>query len=118
MRYRNNTKHRFVCIDKPTHRRIVIPTLEVVHGDFFVIVVTSVAEGVDGCDIAIGSVADNGANAPGIVAITGNRFSVLVDDRNDVALQILQEIVRRAVVNDAARGILYIIQRNQLIVAP
>ena len=48
----------------------------------------------------------------------GNCFSVLVDDRNDIALQILQEVVRRAVVNDTARSILCIIQRDQLIVAP
>lgn len=65
--------------------------------DLGIVVVSSVAERVNICDIYIigklGVRNSADANTPRIVGISRNSFSVLVGNLNDVALQILNEIV-------------------------
>ena len=91
--------------------------MQIVHSDFFVEIVGSVAEGVDICNVdAIGQLCagDNaGVGTPSIIAISADDNTVLVGDCNDVSLQVLLEVVGLTVVNNAADRILVIIQRNQ-----
>ena len=109
--------HCCIRIDKPLNLRIIIPALQVVHSDFFVEIITSVAERVDICNVdAVGRLCagDNaGVGTPSIIAISADDTTVLVGDCNDVSLQILQEVVGHIVVDDTADRILVIIQRNQ-----
>ena len=54
-----------------------------------------------------------GASTPGIVRILRNSLCVLIYDGDYIALQILQEVVGHTVIDNAADGILIVIQRNQ-----
>lgn len=63
------TKTCLIRINKPPDDRIIIPGLEVAHGDLRIEVIASVAEGVNGGDVAAGGVGSDGAYAPGVVAV-------------------------------------------------
>ena len=102
-----------ICTHKPTHIRIIIPTLEVVHSDLFVEIVPSIAERVNGSNAASRVVLHNGRYAPGIVGVSADDFTALIGDGDNIALQILLEIVGLAVVDDTADRVLIVIQRNQ-----
>ena len=102
-----------IGINKPTHIRIIIPTLEVVHADCGIVVVATVAEGVEGGDAAIGVILGDGASTPCVVGILGNGLSVLVGDSNDIALQVFQEVIEIAFIQETADTILIVVQRDQ-----
>ena len=87
--------------------------MEVVHFDFFVEIIASVAEGVNGGNAASRFVLHNGRHTPSVIGVSADDTTVLVGDCNDVSLQILQEVVGHIVVDDTADRILVIIQRNQ-----
>ena len=98
--------HCCIRIDKPLNLRIIVPALQVVHSDFFVEIITSVAERVDICNVdAVGRLCagDNaGVGTPSIIAISADDATVLVGDCNDVSLQVLLEVVGHIVVDDTA----------------
>ena len=87
--------------------------MEVVHFDFFVEIIASVAEGVNGSNAASRVVLHNGRYAPGIVGVSADDFTALIGDGDNIALQVLLEVVRFTVVDNTADGILIVIQRNQ-----
>ena len=86
--------------------------------DLIVVVIAAIAVGVDSGNIAAGGIAGDGASAPGIIGVVGNGSAAGVGDANNIALQVLQEVEGRIIVNNAADIFLNIIQRNQNILAP
>ena len=92
--------------------------MEVVHFDFFVEIIGSVAEGVNGSNAASRFVLHNGRHTPSIIAISADDATVLVGDCNDVSLQVLLEVVGLTVVDNTTNRILIVVQRNQRVVAP
>ena len=58
------------------------------------------------------------AFAPRIVGVSCNSLCILVNDGNDVALQVLQEVVGSTIVENTAYGILIIVERNERVVTP
>ena len=90
---------RIITIQKPTDLRIIITALEIVQSRILIIVVPTVAEGVDGGDVDGGDVHRNGGDAPRVVAIARDDLAVRIGDGDDVTLQILLEIVRGIVEN-------------------
>lgn len=78
----------------------------------------TIAVGVHGGDGAARDIPGDGGDAPGIVTVLRDRFPALVDQGDDVPLQVFQEIVRGAVVNDAADTVLVVKEGGQLVVAP
>ena len=87
--------------------------MQIVHSDLFVEIVGSVAEGVNGSNAASRRVLHNGRHAPGIVGIACNGFTVLINNGDYIALQVLLEIIGLAVVDNTADRVLIVIQRNQ-----
>jgi hypothetical protein len=79
--------------------------LEVVELGFGVVIVTAVAEGVDGGDFVGTGKVDDGTFTPGIVGVSGDGFSVFICDSNDIALQIFTEVVGNLIVKDTADAI-------------
>jgi hypothetical protein len=67
-------------------------------------IIRSITEGVDGCNKA-GGIGYNAANAPGIVGVSCNGLSILANDCDYVALQILDEVVGNIVINNSAYGL-------------
>ena len=64
------------------------------------------------------SVSDREDLPPCVVGIARDDFSVPVVDRNDVSLQILLEVKRLVVIDDAADAVLVIVERNKRVIAP
>ena len=90
---------------------MIIAALEVIHTDLGVVVIASVAEGVNGSDIAIRVVLGDGASAPCVIGVSGKGHAILVGDGNDVALQVFQEVVRYITIQNATDIFLVVIQR-------
>lgn len=116
--------HR-IGTEKTPCRRIIIPTLEVIHPDLGIIVISAISEGVRVGDMAhvirnvnACAIGDSGHLTPCVVGIPCNNRADLVCDLNDITLQVLVEIVSRTVVDDTADRILVVVQRNQGTVAP
>ena len=87
--------------------------MQIIQRNLGIVVVTTISEGVDGCDIAFGTILDDGTNAPGIVGVAGYSFGILIHDLNDITLEILVEVERRIIVKDTTDRLLVVVQRNQ-----
>lgn len=84
--------------------------MQVVHPDFGIVIVAAVAVGVDGGDIAVGGILHDGAFTPGVVGVLCDSFAVLVGNGDDVALQVLEEVVAQTTIVQTADGILVVVQ--------
>ena len=83
-----------IRIDESADFRIIVAALEVIEPSLGIVIVATVAEGIDGCNSSGG-----GQHfAVGIVGITARQRTVSVQDHHHVALQVGHEIVHRAVV--------------------
>jgi hypothetical protein len=67
--------------------------LEIIQPNLFIVVVTTISEGVDCCNLASRGINLNLRYTPSIVGISCNRLSILVNDADYVALQVLDEVV-------------------------
>ena len=56
-----------IYIEKMFERRIVIPALQIIQPDLFIVVVPTIPKRVNGCNGAVGSILRYGASAPRIV---------------------------------------------------
>ena len=111
-----------VCINKPSHTCIIIPTLEIIQLNLFIVVVTTVSEGVNGCNIHVLGELGVGYrtchSTPSIVGISCNCLSIFVNDCDYITLKILDEVVGNRVVKNATDRIFIVIQRNECIATP
>lgn len=72
--------------DKPPDLRVVIPVLQIVHSNFFVVVVASVAERIgfsDGAGFAAGDAQDF---SPAVIFVFYYSLSCVVNQCNDIIL--------------------------------
>ncbi len=92
--------------------------MEVVHTDLGIVVIASVAEWVDGGNGTAGGVICSCTYAPGVVVIAGYSGAAGVGNADDIALQVLLEVERLLIIDDAANGLLGIVQGNQNVFAP
>ena len=82
-----------ISIDKPTHFRVIIPTVEVVQTRFGVVVIPTIAEGVR---FAYGirlRTADAYQLAPAVVYIADDLGSAAVQDADDIPLAVADVII-------------------------
>ena len=107
-----------ICIDESTNNRIIIPTLQIIQPDLCIIVVPTVSEGVDICDSGVGRTGFDRRNTPCIVGIFGNSLSILVNDSNDVALKVLDEVVGNIIVENTTNTFFIVVDRNKRIGSP
>ena len=78
----------------------------------------SLAERVDGGDIAAGRVLFDCRHTPCIIGVSCNDCAVCVRNGNYIALQVLDEVVGNRVVENPANAVLVIIERNKRIFSP
>ena len=90
-----------------------------------IIVISSIAEGVGIGHMAhvvrnvnACAIGDSGHLTPCVVGISCNNLADPVGNFNDVALEILVEIVCRTIVNDTANAVLIIVKRRHGAIAP
>ena len=107
-----------IRIDKPAYNRIVVSALEVIHSDLVVVVVSAVTIRVYRCNTDFRSIGFDFRHTPRIVGIFCDNLYILIDNRNDIALQILYKVVRFAVVDDSADAVLIIVKRDDFVASP
>ena len=85
---------------------IIISTLQIIEPNLFVVVVTTISEGVDSCNIyVLGKLGVGNCtcdSTPRIVGVFCNSFCVLINVCDYVALQILDEVVGNTVIYNSA----------------
>ena len=95
-----------ISIYKPTHNRVIIPTLQIIQLNLFVVVVRTVSERVDICNLyTLGKLGVGNCTCyctPRIVGVFCNSFCVLINVCDYVALQILDEVVGNTVIYNSA----------------
>ena len=116
--------HR-IGTEKTPCRRIIIPTLEVIHPDLGIIVISAISEGVRVGDMAhvirnvnACAIGDSGHLTPCVVGISCNQYTVGILDSDDVTLQILMKIICCVVVDDTANAVLVVVQGDQGTISP
>ena len=107
-----------VFVDKPTNTRIIISTLEIIQPNLFIVVVTTISEGVDCCNLASRRIKLDFRYAPSIVGVSCDSPSILINDSNYIALKILDKVVGNIVVENTANAVLVIVEGNKSIAVP
>ena len=92
-----------IRVDEPAVGKVVVPALEVVETRFAVVIVTTVAQGVDVPDEAGGSVLYavgivHGVIAPRAVVVGRGERTVRVQQRDDIALRV-EDVVASIISN-------------------
>ena len=95
-----------IPIDKPTDLGIVVSALQIIQPDLFVVVVSTISEGVDGCDT--NRILRNSTYTPRIVGVSCNGLCILINNSDYVALQVLYKVIRSMVVKNTTGTILVI----------
>jgi hypothetical protein len=75
-----------ICVDESADFRIVISAIEVVEPKLFIAVVTTISEGVNSSNLAVGRILRNGANTPRVIGVICYNIGTLVDNTNNVTL--------------------------------
>ena len=120
---------RSICIriDEPAVGKVIVPALEVVKARFAVVIVATVAQGIDVPDEAGGSVLlavliMHGVVAPRAVVVGGGERAVRVQQRNDVALRVEDVVVERRgraiVIDHGERLVAVVIDELERLAAP
>ena len=96
---------------------MVIPTPEIIQPRFFIVDIATVAERLHSAQRSrhVACLADGAA--PGIIHILNNNGTGAVKQCHNIALQILDIVVRHTIVHNHSRLILRIVEEMQFIVA-
>ena len=120
---------RSICIriDEPAVGKVIVPALEVVKARFAVVIVATVAQGIDVPDEAGGSVLlavliMHGVVAPRAVVVGRHERAVRVQQRNDIALRVKDVVVERrgraVVIDHGERLVAVVVDKLERLVAP
>ena len=82
-----------VCVDESANHRIKVSTLEVVEAALAVVVIASVSQGVDGCDLGAAGICDGKEPAPGVVVVLGHCFAGGIYQTEYVPLEVCDVVV-------------------------
>ena len=96
---------------------MIISTLQIVQANLFIVVVTTISEWVNRCNLASRRIKLDLRYTPSIVRVSRNRLSILVNDSNYITLQVLNEVLGNRVVKNTANAVLVIIERDKSITA-
>ena len=116
-----------VGVNEPAVGKVIVPALEVVKARFAVVIVATVAQGVDVPDEAGGGVLlsvfiVHGVVAPRAVVVGRGERAVRVQQRNDVALRVEDVVIKRrgraVVVDHGERLVAVVIDKLERLIAP
>ena len=96
----------------------MVSALEVIEFCLGIVVITAIAERVDGGDITAGRVLFDRRHTPCIVRVSCYRYAVCIRNSDYIALQVLGEVVGNRVVENPANAGLVIIERNKRVFSP
>ena len=112
----NKFAGNFIRINKPSPARVIIPAPQIVQPRLHIIHVAAITEGIVIAD-SVSQRAGNGQRlAPSVIGILDDLVICAIDQADDVALQIIQITVLRAVEFHNRRAILCIIPEMQVVI--
>ena len=112
----NKFAGNFIRINKPSPSRVIIPAPQIVQPRLHIVHVAAIAEGIVIAD-GIGQRTGNGQQlTPGIVGVPDDLVFCAIDQADDIALQVIQVAVLRAVEFHNCRAVLRIIPEMQVVI--
>ena len=104
-----------IRIDKTLYAWIIIPTLQIVQPSFLIKHIPAISERLYLAQRLRQFTSAPQRRTPRIVAVADDGIAILIQNRNNVALQALNIRIRRAVVHHHRRTVLRVIEEMQLI---
>ena len=109
---------RIICIYKSTNRGIVVTALEIIQLRLGIVIIPTISERIDRSNPYRRGITDNRRHTPRVVAVSCNHCAIVVGYRNNITLQVLDEVVRLTVVSDTTDCIFVIPQRLEYVLSP
>ena len=110
-------RNKRIRIDKPTPLRIIVPTPQIVQPRLLIKHIPAIAERLHLAQRFRQLTSAPQRRAPRIVAVADDGIAILIQNRNNVALQALDVGIRRAIVHHHCRAVLRVVEEVQLVAA-
>ena len=110
-------RNKRIRIDKPTPLRIIVPTPQIVQPRLLIEHIPAIAERLHLAQRLRQLTSTPQRRTPRIVAVADDGIAILIQNRNNVALQALDVGIRRAIVHHHCRTVLRVVEEVQLVAA-
>ena len=110
-------RNKRIRIDKPTPLRIIVPTPQIVQPRLLIKDIPAIAERLHLAQRFRQLASAPQRRTPRIVAVANDGIAILIQNRNNVALQALDVGIRRAIVHHHCRTVLRVVEEVQLVAA-
>ena len=110
-------RNKRIRIDKPTPLRIIVPTPQIVQPRLLIKDIPAIAERLHLAQRFRQLASAPQRRTPRIVAVADDGIAILIQNRNNVALQALDVGIRRAIVHHHCRTVLRVVEEVQLVAA-
>ena len=110
-------RNKRIRIDKPTPLRIIVPTPQIVQPRFLIKHIPAIPERLHLAQRLRQLAGAPQRRTPRIVAVADDGIAILIQNRNNVALQALDVGIRRAIVHHHCRTVLRVVEEVQLVAA-
>ena len=110
-------RNKRIRIDKPTPLRIIVPTPQIIQPRLLIKDIPAIAERLHLAQRFRQLASAPQRRTPRIVAVADDGIAILIQNRNNVALQALDVGIRRAIVHHHCRTVLRVVEEVQLVAA-
>ena len=110
-------RNKRIRIDKPIPLRIIVPTPQIVQPRLLIKDIPAIAERLHLAQRFRQLASAPQRRTPRIVAVADDGIAILIQNRNNVALQALDVGIRRAIVHHHCRTVLRVVEEVQLVAA-
>ena len=110
-------RNKRIRIDKPTPLRIIVPTPQIIQPRLLIKDIPAIAERLHLAQRFRQLASAPQRRTPRIVAVADDGIAILIQNRNNVALQALDVGIRRAIVHHHRRTVLRVVEEVQLVAA-
>ena len=110
-------RNKRIRIDKPTPLRIIVPTPQIIQPRLLIKHIPAIAERLHLAQRFRQLASAPQRRTPRIVAVADDGIAILIQNRNNVALQALDVGIRRAIVHHHCRTVLRVVEEVQLVAA-
>ena len=110
-------RNKRIRIDKPTPLRIIVPTPQIVQSRLLIKHIPAIPKRLHLAQRLRQLTSTPQRRTPRIVAVADDGIAILIQNRNNVALQALDVGIRRAIVHHHCRTVLRVVEEVQLVAA-
>ena len=92
--------------------------MQIIQSNFAVVIIPAIPERIYSSNSTVRAVLRDCTHAPRVVRVLSNGLSVFVHDSDYITLQVLEEVIRFAIILDTAYRIFIVIHRDNGVAAP